>query len=94
MAEENYPNASYISIGLTYVALILLAALSVTLSTLNLGSINLWAPLAIAPVQAGLIVYFFMHMRYEKKLLALLFLTVLVVLALLIGLTFIDTLYR
>jgi len=94
MPEEKYPNASYTSIFLTYIALLLLAAVSVMISTLKLGKINLWVPLAIAPLQAGLVIYFFMHMRYEKKLWALLFLTVLVVLALLIGLTFIDTLYR
>jgi len=94
MPEEKYRLASYRSIVLTYIALLVLAAVSVTISALNLGRVNLWGPLAIAPVQAGLVVFFFMHMRHESRILRILFLTVLVVLALLIALTYVDTLYR
>lgn len=94
MMEEKSPPASYRSILLTYAALLLLAAASVTISTLKLGGINLWGPLAIAPVQAGLVIFFFMHMRNEHRLLKILLLTVLVTLAVFIGLTFVDTLFR
>jgi len=94
MPEEKYKTASYRSIILTYIALLLLAAVSVTISALNLGRVNLWGPLFIAPVQASLVVLFFMHMRHENRVLRVIFLAVLVVLALLIALTYVDTLYR
>lgn len=94
MPEDKYPVASYRSIILTYIGLVALAAVSVTLSILKLGEANLWGPLVIAPVQAGLVVFFFMHMRHESGLWKILLLTVLVILSLFIGLTFVDTLFR
>lgn len=92
-AESNAP-ASYRSIVLTYLALLLLAAVSVTLSTFALGAGNIWIPLGIGFIQAALVVLYFMHLRHENWLWQLLFLVVLMCLELFIGLTFVDVLYR
>ena len=92
--EQSPPVSSYGSILLTYIVLLVLAGTSVTLSTMNLGGANLWGPLLIAPIQAGLVIFFFMHMRHEKRLLKLLLLAVLVTLSVFIALTFVDTLFR
>ena len=50
--------------------------------------------LLITPVKAGLVFFFFMHLKYEKPFLrALVFLT-LGLLVMVIGLLFFDILYR
>jgi cytochrome c oxidase subunit 4 len=94
VSEENHAPASYRSIVLTYLALLLLAALSVTLSTMSLGAGNVWAPLGIGVLQAALVVLYFMHLRKENWLWQLLFLIVVMSLEMFIGLTFVDVLYR
>jgi cytochrome c oxidase subunit 4 len=94
VSPENNAPASYRSIALTYVALLLLVAVSVTLSTIALGAGNVWVPLGIGFVQAALVVLYFMHLRTENWLWQLLFLIVLMCLEMFIGLTFVDVLYR
>jgi cytochrome c oxidase subunit 4 len=94
MADQNQTDGSYRGIILTYVGLLLLLTASVTQSVLDLGVINLWAPLGIALVQAALVVFLFMHMRQERRLWKIYLLMVLAVVAFLIGFTLFDILYR
>lgn len=94
MSTQPRPHHSYRSTLFTYVALLLLAAWSVLLTVLHLGQVNLWAPLAIGVVQAALVVLFFMHMSQESRLWKTLFLSVLAILAIFIGLTYVDVLFR
>ncbi len=94
MSAENHAPASYRSIVLTYLALLLLAAVSVTVSICHLGAANVWVPLGIGVLQAALVVMYFMHLRKENWLWQLLFLIVVMSLEMFIGLTFVDVLYR
>ena len=94
MSAEPHAPASYRSIILTYFALLLLAATSVAFSVRNLGTVNLWAPLGIAFIQAALVIFFFMHMKHEGWLWKTLFLMVIMTLELFIGLTYVDVLFR
>lgn len=94
MSEEPHAPASYRSILVTYVALLLLAGSSVAISVSSLGAANIWAPLGIGVVQATLVVMFFMHMRQENWLWKALFLMTIMTLELFIGLTFVDVLFR
>jgi len=78
-----------------WLALLLMSGLTVTVSRLDLGSqVHVWGPLAIALAKAGLVIAFFMHMRYEGRLLRWLLLIPLVLLAIFIGFTFFDVSYR
>jgi cytochrome c oxidase subunit IV len=81
---------------LTAIWLVLLAftALTVWVSRLELGIGHVWGSLAIASVKAGLVIAFFMHMRYEGRLLRGLLFFALLTLAIFIGFTFFDVLYR
>jgi cytochrome c oxidase subunit 4 len=81
---------------LTTVWLILLAltGLTIWVSRLDLGAYRIWGALAIASLKSGLVIAFFMHMKYEGKLLRWLLFVALLTLAIFIGLTFFDVLYR
>ena len=94
MTSQTNPRLSYGNTLVIYAALLALTAGSVFLTLRHLGRINLWAPLGIGIVQASLVVLFFMHMNRESRLWKLFFLLVLVILALFIGLTYVDVLFR
>lgn len=77
-----------------WVALLLLTAITVWVSRLDLGVYRTWISLAIASCKGGLVIAFFMHMRYEGRLLRWLLFVTLTTLAVFIGFTFFDVLYR
>ncbi len=84
----------YGALTAVWLGLLALTALTVLVSRLDLGIGHVWGSLAIAAVKGGLVIAFFMHMRYEGRLLRWLLFLALVTLAIFIGLTFFDVLYR
>jgi cytochrome c oxidase subunit 4 len=85
---------SYGKLTVVWLVLLALTALTVWVSRLNLGVNRVWGSLSIASVKGGLVIAFFMHMKYEGRLLRSLLFVALVTLAIFIGLTFSDVLYR
>jgi cytochrome c oxidase subunit 4 len=78
----------------TWLALLALTALTVAVTRVELGGFKVAAALAIACAKSGLVIAVFMHMRYEGRLLRWLLFLTLATLAIFIGLTFFDVLYR
>ena len=77
-----------------WILLLFLTAVLVITSRLWHEALSVWAMLIITPVKAGLVLFFFMHLKYERPYLrALVFLT-LGLLTMVIGLLFFDILYR
>lgn len=77
-----------------WLALLILTAITVAVSRIDLGILNVWVALAIASVKSSLVIAVFMHMKYEKPLFRGFLLVALVTLAIFIGFTFFDVLYR
>ena len=76
-------------------ALILLTAMTVTVAGFNLQKIAIIACLGIAAVKSTLVLFYFMHLRYEQRLVIKLLIPIAVVtLAIFIGLTFSDVITR
>ena len=90
---ERHPGyATYFAV---YAALVCLTALTVTSASLNLGRIAIAIVLGIAGTKSVLVLLYFMHLRYEKRLLVKILMPIVVVtLAIFIGLTYTDILYR
>jgi len=77
-----------------WLLLIVLTAILVVASRFFHEALSVGAMLVLTPIKAGLVFFFFMHLKYEKTFLkALVFLT-LGLLTLVIGLLFFDILYR
>ena len=73
-----------------WMALILLTDALVSASRLYHETLSVGAMLTITPIKAGLVFFYFMHLKYEKPLIkGLVFLT-LSLLIMVIGLTFTD----
>jgi cytochrome c oxidase subunit 4 len=78
-----------------YAALVCLTAITVTTASLNIGRLAIFAVLAIAGTKSVLVLLYFMHLRYEKRLLVKILIPIVVAtLAVFIGLTYTDILYR
>jgi cytochrome c oxidase subunit IV len=77
-----------------WLLLILLTAILVLASKMYHQALSVWAMLIITPIKAGLVFFFFMHLKYERPFLkALVFLT-LALLIMVIGLLFSDLSFR
>jgi cytochrome c oxidase subunit 4 len=79
---------------LTWFALVFLTATTVTVAGLHLGGVSVLVALIIASIKASIVVWLFMHMKYEDRGLKLLIIVMLGFLSIMIGLTFTDILFR
>jgi len=73
-----------------WLLLLFLTATLVFVSTVYHDVLSVPALLTITPLKAGLVFFYFMHLKYEKPYLRGLVFLVLVVLIIFIGLTFAD----
>ena len=58
---------------------------------MDLGSLNLWVAMAIATLKASLVLLFFMHLRYDRPINAIVFFGTLLFVLLFIGLALMDS---
>lgn len=85
---------SYGKLTAVWITLLVLTGITVAVTRVELGMWKVWAALGIASVKSGLVIAFFMHMKYEPFLLKLLLFIAWATLATFIGLTFSDIYYR
>ncbi len=75
-------------------ALFVLTGITVGVSYLDLGKLNVWIALLIASCKGTLVLLFFMHMKFEGKVLAYSFLGTIFFLGIMISFTFWDVAFR
>lgn len=93
-SEQPHHIVSYATQVKVWLALLVLTAATISVSRIELGALHVWAALLIASVKSALVVAFFMHMKYENRAFKYCLLAALLTLAIFIGLTFFDVLYR
>ena len=79
---------------LVWIALLILTGLTITAAQLRMGEWSMVANIAIASTKAGLVLWFFMHLKYEKRIFKLLLFVPIITISIIIGLTFFDIWYR
>jgi cytochrome c oxidase subunit 4 len=75
-----------------WVTLLVLTWVTVSATGIDLGRFNLWLAMAIATVKASLVLLYFMHMRYDRPINAIVFVTALLFVMLFVGFALMDTL--
>ncbi len=85
---------SYKVIVIIWLVLLVLTGVTISVSYVNLGALNIWVALGIASTKAALVISFFMHMKYERPIFKLFLLLALCILAIFVGFIFFDVLYR
>ncbi len=79
---------------LVWIALLGFTALTIEAAHMQMGGWSMVANIAIASSKASLVLWFFMHLKYERPLLKFLIFVPLVTISIIIGLTFFDIWYR
>ena len=74
--------------------LLILTGITVGVASVNLGALNIWAALGIAAIKSTFVLLYFMHLKYESRLLAGTLVLTLSILAILIGFIFLDVAFR
>ncbi len=74
-----------------FAALLMLTVLTVAITYVPLGALNIWAALGIAVVKGALVVLFFMHLKYDKPFYGIVLVVAIFFVALLIGSTIVDS---
>ena len=94
MSEEHAHIVPYRTFLYIWLALLILTGITVAVAQYHFGAWNIWIALGIATLKSSLVVAVFMHMKYESPLFKIALLSALTILAIFIGLTFFDVLYR
>jgi cytochrome c oxidase subunit 4 len=93
--EEKFQGMKYRTYVWVWVGLLILTGMTVSMAGMNLGRLSILIVLAIAAIKSGLVLSYFMHLKYETGLLFKLMIPiVLAVLTIFIGLTFTDIAFR
>ncbi len=90
-ASHGSGHVSPISLYVTiFLSLMMLTGLTVAAAFVNLGSFNFPVAMLIAVFKASLVVWYFMHVKYQSRLTKLTLTTGLFFLAILLGMMLID----
>ena len=92
--QEKSHVLSFTQLGTVLAILLVLTGVTVGVSYIHLGFFNVPIALAIACTKVTFVLLFFMHLKYEGRVIIISFISTVSVLVLLIGLTFFDVAYR
>jgi cytochrome c oxidase subunit 4 len=92
--SDKHQLVGYGTYFLTWFALLVLTALTVTVAGMQLGSLSVLGAIVIASVKATIVLLIFMHLRYEARVFRIMVVVVVLTLAVFIGFTFFDVSYR
>lgn len=97
MVENNHEEQhilSYTLLGVVLLSLLILTVITVGISYINMGFFNVPMALLVATTKSTIVLLFFMHLKYEGKLVVISFTSTVVVLCVLISFTFWDVAFR
>jgi cytochrome c oxidase subunit 4 len=92
--EQAHEPMAYGTYFLTWFALLCLTAITVTAAGMHFGGLSVVVALVIAAIKASIVLYLFMHLKYEDAMFHRLLLIMIMALTIFIGLTFTDVLFR
>lgn len=85
---------SYKTLGTVLVLLLLLTTLTIDVTSYNLKLWNVVLALLIAGFKGYLVMTYFMHLKYENRVIRLFVIVVLILFVVIFAITFLDYLYR
>jgi cytochrome c oxidase subunit 4 len=75
---------------LVWVGLLVLTGITVAASVWFPGKVGIGVAMVVTPIKAAMILLWFMHLKYEKPVFRFMFLSAMLILAIVMGLTFFD----
>lgn len=90
-----FPGAPHYGLYIkVWLVLLALTAVTIGASRMQMGKLNVWIALGIATTKASLVVLFFMHLKDEDRLFKFMFLCTCAIMAIFIGMTLLDVVWR
>lgn len=94
MENEKHHIVPYKTYLFILVALLLLTAVSVAVTRIDLGTLTVTIALLIAAVKSGLVLGIFMHLKFDNRMYSFMAIGVVLLIGIMIFITFLDYLYR
>ena len=95
MENEHKPHiSSFYAHGAVLITLLVLTAITVEVADLELGPLSVFTALIIASIKGTTVLTYFMHLKYDKPIYRIMVGGVFLLFALIIGITFIDYVFR
>ena len=94
MHSEETHITEYRVYGWVLLVLLILTTITITVTWIDLAAWSVLIALLIASVKVGIVLTYFMHLKFESSLYRVLVIMVLVIFAMVILLTFFDYLFR
>ncbi len=89
---DYHPHVVPVSVLLTVFGILLfLTFITVAVTKVDLGKLNIWVAMAIAVVKAGVVAFYFMHLKYDRPFHGVILIISLGFVAIFIAMTLMDT---
>jgi cytochrome c oxidase subunit 4 len=85
------PYGTYVMI---WFGLIMLTGLTITVAGLHLGAFSVMTAILIAGIKSGLVLYYFMHLKYEDSVFKIMLMLAVITMVVIMVLTFADVSFR
>ncbi len=92
--HEDVHGVGYGILVLIWLGLVVLTGITVVVSGVHIPAIAVLVALLIAAAKSTLVVNYFMHLKYESRIFKIILIMGIVTIAIFIGLTFFDVLFR
>ena len=92
--DSQHPVIEYRTYIYTWFALLILTGVTIYVAGLDLGHLSVLTAILIASFKAGVVLYIFMHLKYEPPIFKIILFATIATLGVIIGLTFLDVGYR
>lgn len=92
--HEAHHVVPYKTYGIILAILLLLTAISVAVTQIELDSLTVTVAIVLATIKSALVLYYFMHLKFDDIILHIMVIAVIAVLALVILITLLDYIYR
>ncbi len=94
MSEEKTHIVSYKTQAFVLIALLVLTGITVVVTRFEFGPLNTLVAMLIAGVKAVIVLAWYMHLKYEKRMLPMFVAGVIILFLLVLFVTFFDYSYR
>lgn len=92
--ENSKHIVNYKTFIFVWLSLLVLTIVTILVAKIDLGYFNVVVALLVATSKAALVIFYFMHLKYENKFFKFIVFMTFFILAIFIGLTFFDVAYR
>ena len=92
--EEKHHIVPYRTFLLVLAALLVFTFISIGVTSYNLGPLTVVTALVLASLKTVLVLSYFMHLKFDVRMFAILVTAVLILIGVVIFVTFLDYLYR